>query len=250
MYNTLKTQQPNLTPDQIAAAIEQNLTASGIDSFMAADVARLTSQGLSPAQIDQVLQYSYNNAELEPFGLQSLQTQSTPTVDYTNLGGLSAPQIAAMVSAGILTPQVLSNLSQKPQTIAPTTYESLQPVKFGTGQQLNFGGMNSAFLKPADWSGWGTHQALPAFDPNAFTKQYMTQPQQAEWSQGANQQTAQYVPQPFVPKTSYEYNPTKIFGPSNQPGGVQAIAPTMTPATPVNTTGVNPNPVFPIVPTT
>lgn len=54
-------------------AITQNLVGSGVDPFLAQDMAQLASQGLSPAAINQALQYSYSAAELQPLGLESLQ---------------------------------------------------------------------------------------------------------------------------------------------------------------------------------
>ena len=56
-----------------SAAIAQNLAGSGVDPFLAQDMAQLAAQGLSPEAIGQALQYSYSAAELEPLGLESLQ---------------------------------------------------------------------------------------------------------------------------------------------------------------------------------
>ena len=53
------------------ATIAQNLTASGVDSFVAADAARLASQGLSEAAIAQNLSQAYTTAELAGTGLTS-----------------------------------------------------------------------------------------------------------------------------------------------------------------------------------
>jgi hypothetical protein len=53
------------------ATIAQNLTASGVDSFVAADAANLAAQGLSEEAIAQVLSQSYTTAELAGTGLTS-----------------------------------------------------------------------------------------------------------------------------------------------------------------------------------
>jgi hypothetical protein len=54
-----------------AEQIAQNLTVSGVDSFLAEDMARLATQGLSPEQIAQTLSYSYTPAELAGTGIES-----------------------------------------------------------------------------------------------------------------------------------------------------------------------------------
>lgn len=56
-----------------SAAIEQNLAATGLDSFLSADMANLAAQGLSPEAIAQNLAYSYSPAELTGTGIESLQ---------------------------------------------------------------------------------------------------------------------------------------------------------------------------------
>jgi len=54
-----------------AEQIAQNLTVSGVDSFLAEDMARLATQGLSPEQIATTLSYSYTPAELAGTGIES-----------------------------------------------------------------------------------------------------------------------------------------------------------------------------------
>jgi hypothetical protein len=54
-----------------AEQIAQNLTVSGLDSFLAEDMARLATQGLSPEQIATTLSYSYTPAELAGTGIES-----------------------------------------------------------------------------------------------------------------------------------------------------------------------------------
>lgn len=64
-----------------AATIAQNLTATGVDSFVAADAANLAAQGLSEAAIAQNLAQGYTAAELGGTGLTStLPTLSKPLI--------------------------------------------------------------------------------------------------------------------------------------------------------------------------
>ena len=53
------------------ATIAQNLTASGVDSFVAADAANLAAQGLSEEAIAQNLSQAYTTSELAGTGLTS-----------------------------------------------------------------------------------------------------------------------------------------------------------------------------------
>jgi len=67
-----------------AATIAQNLTATGVDSFVAADVANLASQGLSEAAIAQNIAQGYTAAELGGTGLKStLPVVSKPLISPT-----------------------------------------------------------------------------------------------------------------------------------------------------------------------
>ena len=59
--------QQGLSSTQIA----QNLTTTGLDSYLAEDMARLAANGLSPDQIVQTLSYSYTPAELAGTGIES-----------------------------------------------------------------------------------------------------------------------------------------------------------------------------------
>ena len=54
-----------------AATIAQNLTATGVDSFVAADVANLAASGLSEAAIAQNIAQGYTAAELAGSGITS-----------------------------------------------------------------------------------------------------------------------------------------------------------------------------------
>lgn len=64
-----------------AATIAQNLTATGVDSFVAADAASLAASGLSESAIAQNLAQGYTAAELGGTGLKStLPTVSKPLI--------------------------------------------------------------------------------------------------------------------------------------------------------------------------
>jgi hypothetical protein len=59
-----------------SSAIEQNLVGTGLNNFLAADMANMAASGLSPEAIAQNLAYSYNPTELAGTGIESLQAQS------------------------------------------------------------------------------------------------------------------------------------------------------------------------------
>ena len=62
-----------------ATDIASNLTLSaGVDPFIAADMAAMATNGLTPEAIAQNLAYSYSSAELAPLGIKSLQA-TVPT---------------------------------------------------------------------------------------------------------------------------------------------------------------------------
>ena len=79
-----------------AATIAQNLTASGVDSFVAADAANLAAQGLSEAAIAQNIAQGYTAAELGGTGL----TSTLPTASK----GISIGQAlqGARLASGLL----------------------------------------------------------------------------------------------------------------------------------------------------
>jgi len=69
---TLASDASNLAASGLnEATIAQNLTASGVDSFVAADAANLAAQGLSESAIAQNLSQAYTAAELAGTGLTS-----------------------------------------------------------------------------------------------------------------------------------------------------------------------------------
>jgi hypothetical protein len=91
-FDAFNLAQQGLNSGQIA----QNLTVSGLDSFLAQDMANLAAQGLSPEAITQALSYSYTPAELAGTGIQS-KAATLP-------GGLSAKQAmqGARLAQGLL----------------------------------------------------------------------------------------------------------------------------------------------------
>jgi hypothetical protein len=91
-FDAFNLAQQGLNSSQIA----QNLTVTGLDSFLAQDMATLAAQGLSPEAITQALSYSYTPAELAGTGIQS-KAATLPS-------GLSAKQAlqGARLAQGLL----------------------------------------------------------------------------------------------------------------------------------------------------
>jgi hypothetical protein len=79
-----------------SAAIQQNLTATGLNDFLAQDMANLAAQGLTPAQIGQTLAYSYTPEELAGTGIKSLAT----TLPGQSFSGKNALDIAKLLKQG------------------------------------------------------------------------------------------------------------------------------------------------------
>jgi hypothetical protein len=69
---------PGLSEQQLIDIANINY---GVDTFTAADAARLASNGYSPATIDQVLGYSYNPSELSGTGITSMTSAGTSLFD-------------------------------------------------------------------------------------------------------------------------------------------------------------------------
>jgi hypothetical protein len=97
--------QQGLSSTQIA----QNLTTTGLDSFLAEDMARLAANGLSPDQIVQTLSYSYSPAELAGTGIES-KALGLPS---KGLSAMQALQGARMASG------LLGQRQQRPQMQQP-----------------------------------------------------------------------------------------------------------------------------------
>jgi hypothetical protein len=109
--------------------IAQNLTVSGLDSFLAEDMARLAIQGLSPEQIATTLSYSYTPAELAGTGIESKALGAASK-------GLTAAQAiqGARMASGLLSGQ-----QQQPQP-------QQQQMMIGGRQTNPYGGVDYSGL--------------------------------------------------------------------------------------------------------
>ena len=109
--------------------IAQNLTVSGLDSFLAEDMARLAIQGLSPEQIATTLSYSYTPAELAGTGIESKALGAASK-------GLTAAQAiqGARMASGLLSGQ-----QQQPQP-------QQQQMMIGNRQTNPYGGVDYSGL--------------------------------------------------------------------------------------------------------
>jgi len=82
------------------AAIEQNLVGTGLNQFLAADMASMASSGLSPEAIAQNLAYSYSPTELAGTGIESMQAQSGMSAGEALKNVNRARQIANLLNQG------------------------------------------------------------------------------------------------------------------------------------------------------
>lgn len=107
-FDAVNLAQQGLGADQIA----QNLTMTGMDSFVAQDMAQLAASGLSPEAIVQTVSYSYTPAELAGTGIES-KALGLPSK------GLTASQalMGARLASGLLTPR--PQMPQMPQYQQP-----------------------------------------------------------------------------------------------------------------------------------
>lgn len=108
-----------------AATIAQNISATGLDSFLAADIANLAAQGLGADQISQVLAYSYTPAELAGTGIKSM---ATGVGQDSKLGDIAKQALKANQAVGSL----LSGQQVNP----------LQPMQAGAGGQMQKAGVD------------------------------------------------------------------------------------------------------------
>jgi hypothetical protein len=83
-----------------SSAIEQNLTATGLNQFLAADMANMAASGLSPEAIAQNLAYSYSPTELAGTGIESLQAKSGMSVADALTNANRAKKIADLLKQG------------------------------------------------------------------------------------------------------------------------------------------------------
>ena len=82
-----------------ATDIAQNLTATGLDSFLAQDMANLAAQGLSPEAITQALSYSYTPAELAGTGIES-KAATLPSKGFTASEAVRGARLAQGLLGG------------------------------------------------------------------------------------------------------------------------------------------------------
>ncbi len=106
-----------------AATIAQNLTATGVDSFVAADVANLAAQGLSEAAIAQNIAQGYTAAELVGTGITS--TLPTAGFSITPMQAIQGIRLASGLLGGGQKPQ----MPQMPQ-MGGATYKPAGAVDY------------------------------------------------------------------------------------------------------------------------
>jgi hypothetical protein len=107
-FDAVNLAQQGLGADQIA----QNLTMTGMDSFVAQDMAQLAASGLSPEAIVQTVSYSYTPAELAGTGIES-KALGLPSKGLTAAQALQGARLAS----GLLTPR--PQMPQMPQYQQP-----------------------------------------------------------------------------------------------------------------------------------
>lgn len=140
-------------------AIVQNLTASGLNDFMASDIAQLANQGLDPDAINKVLQYSYSSQELAPLGIESLQS-TLP--EGTNVKDIlkNANRVQKLAKA------IMGSSAGKPTAQQYSQFKAAnQPV------QEQFGGLYRMNEKPFAQ----TQQAISIQNPLARTQDFLAQ---------------------------------------------------------------------------
>ena len=94
-FDAFNLAQQGLGSTQIA----QNLTATGLDSFLAQDMAQLAVQGLSPEAITQALSYSYTPAELAGTGIKS-NAATLPSKGFTASEAVRGARLAQGLLGG------------------------------------------------------------------------------------------------------------------------------------------------------
>jgi hypothetical protein len=124
-FDAVNLAQQGLSANQIA----QNLTVSGLDSFLAEDMARLAAQGLSPQQIAETLAYSYTPAELAGTGIESKALGAAKK-------GLTAGQAVQAARLGM---GLLGGAQQQPQP-------QQQQMMIGGRQTNPYGGIDYSGL--------------------------------------------------------------------------------------------------------
>lgn len=103
-----------------ATDIASNLTISaGVDPFIAADMAQMAANGLTPEAIAQNLAYSYSTQELAPLGIKSLQATVPTTLKISPMQAIMGAKMASGLLGAGKTPQQVQaqqyNQSRVPQ---------------------------------------------------------------------------------------------------------------------------------------
>jgi hypothetical protein len=109
----------------------------GLDDFLATDISRLASQGLSAGQIDQILGYSYTPTELAGTDIKSMTGQSTGannlldslgSVLRTPLGQLGAAGGLSLLGGGSAQQQPIPQMAGGGGTYAPRGQVDYRPI--------------------------------------------------------------------------------------------------------------------------
>jgi len=147
-----------------SSAIEQNLAATGMNEFLAADMANMAANGLSPNAIAQNLAYSYSPTELAGTGIESLQAQSGMSAADALKNANRAKSIAKLLNQG--GSQAGKNISAKNiptaqqwTAQASQNFAQATPEQFGGLYQMNqnpftFANPLAAALKGKDSTGY------------------------------------------------------------------------------------------------
>jgi hypothetical protein len=122
-----------------SSAIEQNLVGSGVNQFLAADMANMASSGLSPQAIAQNLAYSYSPTELAGTGIESMQTQSGMSAADALTNANRAKNIAKLLNQD--GSQAGKNISAKNIPTAQQWTQNAQQVALNQPAQEQFGGL-------------------------------------------------------------------------------------------------------------
>ena len=122
-----------------AAAIEQNITATGLNNFLSQDIAQMAASGLSPEAIAQNLAYSYSPSELAGTGIQSMQAGSGISASDMLSNANRAKNIAKLLNQG--NQGIAQNLSAKNLPTAQDWLKNAQQVAINQPAQQQFGGL-------------------------------------------------------------------------------------------------------------
>ena len=131
-------------------AITQNLVGSGVNEFLAADMASMASSGLSPEAIAQNLAYSYSPTELAGTGIESMQAQSGLSAKDALTNANRAKNIAKLLNQD--GSQAGKNISVKNIPTAQQWMQNAQQVALNQPAQEQFGGLYQMNKNPFTFS--------------------------------------------------------------------------------------------------